>query len=117
MHNKTKTDTEHISQSLLSAKILVCVFIYDHKHNDHKPQTNQRIHFADNLTAYWLNFQNFLSSVDFFHNHCFRKQYFRNIIRVLNSLDPDQVRLIVGPDLGPNCLQKLLADSTSRLIG
>ena len=24
-----------------------------------------------------------------------------------NSLDPDQARHIVGPDLGPNCLQRL----------
>ena len=30
------------------------------------------------------------------------------------SLDPDQARLIVGPDLDPNCLQRLLADVTSR---
>ena len=27
-----------------------------------------------------------------------------------NSLDPDQERHYVGPDLGPNCLQRLLAD-------
>ena len=31
-----------------------------------------------------------------------------------NSLDPDQARLLVGPDLGPNCLQRLSADGTSR---
>ena len=31
-----------------------------------------------------------------------------------NSLDPDQARRSVGPDLGPNCLQKLSADDTSR---
>ena len=24
-----------------------------------------------------------------------------------NSLDPDQARRFVGPDLGPNCLQRL----------
>ena len=30
-----------------------------------------------------------------------------------NSLDPDQTRHIVGPDLGPNCLQRLSADDTS----
>ena len=29
-----------------------------------------------------------------------------------NSLDPDQARQFVGPDHGPNCLQKLTADST-----
>ena len=31
-----------------------------------------------------------------------------------NSLDPDQARRIVGPDLGPNCLPRLSADDTSR---
>ena len=31
-----------------------------------------------------------------------------------NSLDPDQARRIVGPDLGPNCLPKLSADDTGR---
>ena len=29
-----------------------------------------------------------------------------------NSLDPDQARQNVGPDLGPNCLQRLSADDT-----
>ena len=32
------------------------------------------------------------------------------MIRVSNSLDPDQDRHYVGPDLGPNCLQRLSAD-------
>ena len=32
-----------------------------------------------------------------------------------NSLDPDQVRHFVWPDLCPNCLQMLPADDTSRL--
>ena len=27
-----------------------------------------------------------------------------------NSLDPDQARRFVGPDLGPNCLLRLSAD-------
>ena len=31
-----------------------------------------------------------------------------------NSLDPDQARQFVGPGLGPNCLQRLLADAASR---
>ena len=31
-----------------------------------------------------------------------------------DSLDPDQARLNVGPDLGPNCLHRLSADDTSR---
>ena len=37
-----------------------------------------------------------------------------NTIRVSNSLDPDQARHFVGPDLDPNCLQRLSADDTSR---
>ena len=31
-----------------------------------------------------------------------------------NSLDPDQARRFVGPDLGPNCLPRLLVDDTGR---
>ena len=31
-----------------------------------------------------------------------------------NSLDPGQARHFVGPDLGPNCLQMLSTDGTSR---
>ena len=27
-----------------------------------------------------------------------------------NSLDPDQYQHFVGPDLGPNCLQRVSAD-------
>ena len=33
-----------------------------------------------------------------------------------NILDPDQARRFVGPDLDPNCLQKLTADDPSRQI-
>ena len=31
-----------------------------------------------------------------------------------NSLDLDQARHFVEPDLGPNCLQRLTADDTCR---
>ena len=31
-----------------------------------------------------------------------------------NSLDPDQAQHFVGPDLGPNCLQRLSADNAGR---
>ena len=40
--------------------------------------------------------------------------FFSITIRVSNSLDPDQARHFVGPDLGPNCLQRLLADDKCR---
>ena len=35
-------------------------------------------------------------------------------MRVSNSLDPDQARQFVRPDLGPNSLQRLSADDKSR---
>ena len=44
----------------------------------------------------------------------FQKKSFRNTIRVSDSLDSDQAWCFVRPDLGPNCLQRLLADNKSR---
>ena len=44
----------------------------------------------------------------------FSKNYFKNIVKVSNSWDPDQAQLNVGPDLDPNCLQKLSAEDTSK---
>ena len=32
-----------------------------------------------------------------------------------NSLNPDQARHFVGPDLGPNCLHRLSEDDTQRV--
>ena len=37
------------------------------------------------------------------------------ILSRTKGLDPDQDRLSVGPDLGPNCLQRLSADDNSPL--
>ena len=42
---------------------------------------------------------------------------FFNTIWVSNSLDPDQVRHFVGPDLDPNCLQRLSADKKAAPSG
>ena len=50
----------------------------------------------------------------YFSKLTFSKSCFRNTIRVSNSLDPDQAWHYVRPDMGPNCLQKLSADNTSR---
>ena len=55
----------------------------------------------------------FLLSADFFSNLTFSKSSFSNTIRVSNRLNPGQARRSVGPDLAPNCLQKLSADDTS----
>ena len=35
-------------------------------------------------------------------------------MRVSNSFDPEQARLFVGPDLGPNYLQRFSVDDKSR---
>ena len=47
----------------------------------------------------------------------FKINFFEKLFQeyhVSNSLDPDQARHFVGPDLRPNCLQKLSADDTRR---
>ena len=52
------------------------------------------------------------SSADFIQNQFFREKKSFRRTSVSNSLDPDQVRRFVGPDLGPNCLQRLSVDDT-----
>ena len=44
----------------------------------------------------------------------FKKKTIKIIIKVSNSLDPDQARRFVGPVLGSNGLEILSADDTSR---
>ena len=51
----------------------------------------------------------FLSLAVLLENLSFQKTNFSNTISVSNSLDPDQDRLSVGPELDPNCLQSLSA--------
>ena len=45
----------------------------------------------------------------------FQNQLFRKILSVSNSLDPNQARSFVKPDLGPNHLKRLSAYDTCRL--
>ena len=44
----------------------------------------------------------------------FKKYCFRDTVRVSNTLDPDQAGKFVGPEMGPNCLQRFSADDMSR---
>ena len=44
----------------------------------------------------------------------FFKKFFHEHYQVSNPLDPDQDLHFVGPDLGPNCLQRLSTDDKSR---
>ena len=52
----------------------------------------------------------FLSSADFFFKTNLFEKLFQGYNYLANSLDPDQDRRSVGPDLGPNCLQRSAAD-------
>ena len=63
------------------------------------------------LFAYWVIFHAFSLSADFFH---ILKKFFKEYtIRVSNGFDPDQDPYSDGPNLGPNCFQKLSADGKS----
>ena len=42
------------------------------------------------------------------------EKFFQEHYQSVKMLDPDQDQLNVGPDLGPNCLQRLSADDKSR---
>ena len=55
------------------------------------------------------NFHYYCRLLIFFQKFTFSKMFY-DIFRVLISLDTDQARRFVGPDLGPNCLQRLSAD-------
>ena len=59
-----------------------------------------------NLSFCWLSFKtNFSQQI--FHEHY--------TIKVSNALEPDHDTHLVGPNLGPNCLQKLSAEDKSHL--
>ena len=61
-------------------------------------------------SAYWPG--------DFSYSADFSSKILSGKPSVSNSLDPDQAQhcVVLGPDMGPNCLQKLSADSTSSSI-
>ena len=71
---------------------------------------NKKINFFVTLG----NFSALLSSADFFSESIFSKNSFTNTGLMSSRLDPDQARRVLGPDLGPNCLQKLSADDIRR---
>ena len=61
-----------------------------------------------NSLPYWVIFHAFLLSADFFQISFLEKP------SKSHSLDPDQDKHYVGPDLGPSCLKRLSADDSSR---
>ena len=60
------------------------------------------------LFAYWVIFHAFVVV------KITLKNSFSNTIRVSNGLDPDQDRHFVTPDLGSNCLQRLLENNQGK---
>ena len=59
----------------------------------------------------------FLLSAEFSFLNTFFKKSIKNAINLSNSLDPDHDRHFVGPDQGPNCLQKLSTDEKIVITG
>ena len=59
------------------------------------------------------NFALFLSPADFISKSTFFQKI---VIRVSNSLDPDQVQRFASLEVDPNCLQRLSGDNTGRQI-
>ena len=58
-----------------------------------------------------------LGNFSYFFSHLLtliKNNSYRDTVSVSSSLDSDQDRQNVGPDLGPNCLQRLSADNKSR---
>ena len=73
------------------------------------------LYIDDCLTLCMLcNFACFFVVCGFFLKLTFFKNHLSGITSVSNSLDPDQVRRFVGPDLGPICLRQLSADNKNR---
>ena len=66
------------------------------------------------LSKILLNGTYAISSRGFKTDCNFFKKLIRSTIRMSNSLDPDQDRHSVGPDLDPKCLKRLSAEYKSR---
>ena len=64
------------------------------------------------LFACWVIFRTFCC---LFSQNQFLWKFLSGIPSVSNSLDLDQARHFVGPNLGPNCLQKLSLNKFNRL--
>ena len=58
------------------------------------------------------NFSSIFVVCSFFFKISFSKISIRNTIWLSNRLDPDQAGHLVGPDLVPNCSQKISADES-----
>ena len=86
----------------------------DHKSEHSPPSNTARQVWLTLCNACWAIFHAFIVVCWLFSKLTFSKNSFRNTIIVSHGLDPDQDRCSVGPDLDPNCLQRLSADEKSH---
>ena len=71
------------------------------------------VRFSFNYLPPGIFFMLFSGLLIFFKINFFKK-FFQEYHLSVNRLDPDLARHFVGPNLGPNCLQKLSAVDTRR---
>ena len=79
----------------------------------------QKLHFCqkvyfDQLLDFLISLLVLFHTLLLCHILLFGCWIYFNTIQVSNCLDPDQARHFVGPDLGPNCLQRLSADIAGK---
>ena len=56
-----------------------------------------------------------MSFADFFQNHLFREKIFQEYHQSVKQFESRSgPTFLFGPDLGPNCLQRLKSDNTSK---
>ena len=105
------TQKNHQNEMVLLGTLNKCLKWWIRKHSQFY---TPNICLSRSITQSCSSFNNILGNfscffflpADFFQNQL-SKNYFMITIRVSNSLDPDQARCFVRPDLGPKCLQKL----------
>ena len=64
-------------------------------------------------SAYWVILHAFYRLLIFLQNQLLRKKKTLSGIQMSNILDSYQARQYSGPDLGPNCLQRLAYQQTT----
>ena len=72
-----------------------------------------KTHWIAGHASLFFAYEKFFMPIFFFKINFFEK-LLQEYHQCLNILDPDQDQHFVEPDLGPNCLQRLSADDTSR---
>ena len=115
-HRRTEKTQMSLHKPTVMLEPLLCTYTkYESRWRHRQKNWTSCINAHEYLTPCLLgNFACFCRLLIFFKWN-FSKNYFRNTIRVSNSLDSDQAGCFVGPDLGPNCLQSLSAAYSTHI--